>query len=146
MVQRPLQLGHRVDRIDQRHVRSGEDPLLVGKAPVLLHPAVEGPEGGGERRGVVEERLLHPDAEGREEDRTLEFLGVHETQAGVTILVLGMVGQTVELAEERGRVRTLGVATPEVLVERTRLRYRVPGGVGDEPVDPAPDQQSRSSR
>ena len=138
MVQRPLQLGHGVDRIDQRDVRGGEDPLLVGKAPVLLHPAVEGPEGRGEGGDVIEQGLLHPDTEGREEDGPLEFLRVHETQPGVAILVFGVVGQAIELAEERRRVGTLGVATPEVLVERARLRHGVPGGIGDEPVDPAP--------
>ena len=118
-----------------------EDALLVGEAPVLLQPPVEGPERGEQRGRVVEQRLLHADAEGGKEDRAAHALLVHQLQTGVAVAVLGVVAHRVEVAEELPDPLALGVAAAEVLVERARLRDGVEGRVGDEAVDLAADEQ-----
>ena len=135
-----LQLAHGVVRVDERDVRGGEDAVPVVEAPVLVQPAVEGPEGGHERRRVVDQRLLHAHAERREEEGGLEALGVHDLQAGVAVAVGGV--DRVQLAEQVGHSGGLGVAAPEVLVERPRLADRVERRVRDEPVDLAADQEA----
>jgi hypothetical protein len=90
----------------------------------------------------VGERLLHPDAQRGEEDGPFHALVVHDLQAGVAVLVLGMVGQPVEVAEQLGRVSAFRVAAPEVLVERARPGDRIPRRVRDEPVDATGHQQA----
>ncbi len=138
--QRPLELGHRVVHVHQGDEGGGEDALAVGEPPVLVDPAVEGPEGGHEGRGIADQGLLHPDGQGREEERALQVLVVHHGQSGVAVAVGRADG--VELAEQVADAGVARVAAPEVLVEGTRLGHRVERRVGDEPVDPAAHQQA----
>jgi hypothetical protein len=141
VVERPLELGDGGTGIDQGDVRGGEDALLVGESPVLVHPPVERLEGGHQRRLVIDQRLFHPDTECREEDGGFEALLVHDTEPGVAIAVLGTRADRLELAEQLGRVRAHRVAATEVLVEGSRPGDRVEGRIGDEAVDLAADQQ-----
>jgi hypothetical protein len=141
MVQRPFQLGDGEVRIDKRHIRGGEDPFLVRKAPIFVHPPVERLERRQECRHVVDERLLHADPEGGQEDRALYPLGIHQRQSGIAILVLGVLRQRVQIAEKLGRVRPLWVTASEVLVQSSWFGHRVPGRVGNETVDPTTYEQ-----
>ena len=53
--------------VGERDVGRGEDAVLVGEAPVLVEPPVEGAEQERDRLGVVLERLLVDHPEGREQ-------------------------------------------------------------------------------
>jgi hypothetical protein len=90
-------------------------------------------------RGIAGQRLLHPHAQGGEEEAPVESLAVHDGQACVAVAVLGADG--LELTEQGPHVLGLGVAAPEVLVEAARLGHRVEQGVGDESVDLPAHQQ-----
>ncbi len=122
-LQRPLEFTDRVVRLAQRDVRGAEDPLLVGESPVLVHPAVEGAEGGRRRVEVGQQRLLHPDAEGRQHDGALHALFVHQLPAARR--GRGTRGRDrLQVAEQRVQVRASRVAAAEVLVERAGLSDR----------------------
>jgi hypothetical protein len=88
----------------------------------------------------VGQGLLHADAEGGQQDGAFHALGVHHRDAGVPVAVFGPDG--LELAEQLQHVGALGVAPAEVLVHDAGRRHRVEGGVRDELVHLAPDQQA----
>ena len=90
--------------------------------------------------GSCGQRLLHPDAEGGEEEAAVDALGVHDRQPGVAVAVLG--ADRLEVAEQGGHVLRVGIPTSEVLVEAARLGHGVERGIGDEPVDLAGHQES----
>ena len=135
-----LELGHRGLHVDQGQHRRREDALLVGVAPIVLEPAVEGLEGGDQGRRVVSKRLLHADPERREQEAPVEALLVHDPQPGVAVAVLRVNG--LELTEEGPHVLGARVATSEVLVEAARLRDGIEERVGDEAVDLPAHQQT----
>ena len=132
--QDPLQLDDRPVGVGQRQVRRTEDAVLVGEAPVLLDPAVEGGERRRQRGQVVLQELLVEHAEGREQPDGLEPELVHAGQAGLGLPVLG--ADRLPLAEELQRRLPVGVA-PEVVVHRPGLGDGVEGGVGDGAADRA---------
>ena len=138
----PVDLGDGLGRVGEGEHRGGEQAAIAVEPPVLVQPQVEGPEGGVQGRQVMAEGLLHADAEGGKQERTLEALSVHQGQAGIPIPVAGVVGEGLEVAEHGGHVAALGVAPPEVVLEAARAGDRVEGGVRDELVDPATDQQA----
>jgi hypothetical protein len=105
---------------------------LVVDAPVLVGPAVEGPEGGVGRVDVVHQRLLHAHGEGREHEAAGHALGVHHLEAGVSVAVGGADG--LERAERAPDVVGRRPAA-EVVVEAARAGHRVELRVRDEPVD-----------
>ena len=134
----PLQLAQRPLDVHQAQVQGGEQALLVGEAPVVVQPAVERPERGGDGPDVVLQAGLHAHAQSGEHEASAQPLGVHEGQPLVAVAVGGADG--VELAEGLAHVAGRGLG-PEVLVEDAGLGHRVEGGVGDEPVDaPGHDQ------
>ena len=134
----PLQLAQRPVDVRQAQIQGGEQALLVGEAPVVVEPAVEGPKSGGDGPYVVFQAGLHAHAQGGEHEAPAQPLGVHEGQALVAVSVGRADG--VELAEGLAHVAGRGLG-PEVLVEDAGLGHRVEGGVGDEPVDaPGHDQ------
>ena len=134
LVERPLQLAHRLVDVGQRDVGGGEDAVPVGHAPVLGQPAVEGAEQQHDGARVVLERLLVEHAEGGEEPDLGQALGVHGGEAGVAVAVLGADG--LGLAHQLVHGPTVGVA-PEVVDQRPGRRDRVERRVGDGPADPA---------
>ena len=79
-----------------------EDAVLVVEAPVVVEPAVERPEGGVGGLGVAEQRLLHADAERREQEAGLDPLAVEDLQAGLGVAVLRVDG--LELTERAADV------------------------------------------
>jgi hypothetical protein len=129
-------------RVEQAEVGRGEDAVLVGVAPVVLHPPVERAEGGLGGLGIVGEGLLHPDAQRGEEEAGLHALVVHALEAGVAVAVLGADG--LELAEGRADV-VAGRLAPEVVVEHAGPGHGIERRVRDEAVDLARDHQPRLS-
>ena len=136
------QLGLGLGRVGERQHRRGEDAVVVGVAPVVLEPAVEGPEAGVQGVDVVGERLLEPDAERREEEAAVEPLGVHDGEAGVAVAVLGAVLDALEVAEGGPDVAG-GLLAPEVDVERPGPGDGVERRVRDEAADACPPTRSR---
>ena len=114
LVERPLELAHRLVDVGQRDVGGGEDPVLVRHAPVLGEPAVEGPEQQHDRPRVVLERLLVEHAEGGEEPDLGQPLRVHGGEAGVAVAVLGpdRLGCPHELVHRDGRRGCPGSSRP----------------------------------
>ncbi|MEZ5168856.1 MAG: hypothetical protein R2695_21105 [Acidimicrobiales bacterium] len=95
-----------------------------------------------QRGNVVLERLLHPDALGREQQHPLEPLLIHQFETGRSVPVAGVVRQRVELAEHLAEVHpAVDVLATEVVLEAPGFGHRVEGGVRDELVDPAADQE-----
>ena len=92
----------------------------------------------GRRLGVVPQRVLDADAEGREQQRRPDVLLVHHGQAGGGVPVLGP--DRLELAERLDDRLLLGVP-PVPLEERAGLGHRVEGGVGDVAVHLAANDQ-----
>ena len=80
-LERVLDLGLGPSRVLQADVRRREDPLAVVERPVVVHPLVERVEHRVQRVGIVEQRLLHADAERREQEAAGEALRVHELDA-----------------------------------------------------------------
>ena len=105
----------------------------MGEAPVVLQPAVEGRQGGHRGRDVVLQALLDAAREGREEEGAAEALLVHHLQARVAVLVLGVLGERLDLHEGAG-VDALGDLAPEERVEAAGHDDRVEGGVGMNPL------------
>ena len=90
--ERPGELVDRPGRVGQRQVRRREDAVLVGEAPVLLEPAVEGAEQQRDRLGVVRQRLLVDHPEGREQPAGVEPLLVERGDAGDGVAEAGRMG------------------------------------------------------
>ena len=109
---------------------------MVGtvEAPVLVEPQVEGVHRGHRRLDVVLERLLDAAGERRQHEHGLEALLVQDLHPGIAVLVLGMVGQPVDLHQRR-RVDALGDLAAEQQVQAARLDDRVERRVRDEVVD-----------
>ena len=134
LIQCPLQLDHGFVQVGQRDVGRGEDPVLVGHAPVLGQPPVERAEEQDDRTGVVLERVLVHHAERRKEPDLLQPLPVHYLEAGVAVPVLGTDG----LGRSHQLVRgTIPGIAPEVVEQRACRRDRVERGVGHGAVDAA---------
>ena len=91
------------------------------------------------RLDVVDERLLHADAEGREQEAAFEPLPVHHLDARLRMPVRR--ADRLELAE-RGADVVAGALAAEVLVEASRPRDRVEQRVRDEAVDLARDDEA----
>ena len=141
-VEHPGDLGLGQRGIGERdHGRRVQPAVPAVETPVVVQPAVERRERRVEGGNVTPERLLHPDTERGEQQRPLEALLVEETDPGGAVLVPGMVGERVELAEHRLQVEALGVAATEVVLEAAGAGDRVERRVGDELVDPAAHQQ-----
>ena len=83
-----------------------------------------------------------PTPKSGEEQGGFYVLGVHELEALVAVAVLGPLGDGVELAEHGLHVHAVFVAASEEVLKCARLGHRVEGGVGDESVDLAGDQQT----
>ena len=111
---------------------------MVGtvEAPVLVEPQVERVHRGHGGVDVVLERLLDTAGERRQHEHRLEVLAVQHLHPRVAVLVLGMVGQPVDL-HQRGRVDTLGDLAAEQQIQTARLDDRVERRVRDEVVDHA---------
>ncbi|CAI7975971.1 hypothetical protein FRAHR75_200077 [Frankia sp. Hr75.2] len=116
-VQHPLQLGHGVVDVEQGEHRNGEDPVLLGVAPVLLEPPVERAQAGVGQFDVVRHVLLDGHAEGGQHDGRLDTLVVHQVQPrgplderGVVLRVQDLaVGEAVRhLADEQALQRAGG--------------------------------------
>ena len=142
-VEHPLELGDAFVDVGQGEVGRGEDPFLVVESPVLVEPAVEGAERGARGRQVVPERLLHPDAQRREEQRAVELLVVHHLQPHVAIAVRRI--DRLEVAEEVDDAVTLLVVAAEVLLEAPGRSKPVERRVRDEAVHAAADEQPGAS-
>ena len=128
--------GHGVEHLD---VRGGEDPPLVGVAPVVVEPAVERLEHGHRRLRVVAESVLETDAERGEQQRCHDPLLVHHLQADVTVPVLGP--DRLQLTEGLDDVLLLRVAAVPV-EEGSRLGDGIEGRVGDVGAHLPADQQA----
>ena len=89
VVEGPLELPHGPVDVAEAEGGAGEDAVLVGEAPVLEQPPVEGGEEEGDGLGVVLEVLLVEDPEGGEQPHLVDALVVHGAEAGVVVAVLG---------------------------------------------------------
>jgi hypothetical protein len=93
-----------------------------------------------QRRGVVLERALHPDAEGRQHDRGFETLLVHDLQPGVAVAVLGVLLDRLQHPEGCAQVADTVLGSEEVS-KAARSGEVGEGRVGDEAVDLPADEQ-----
>ena len=138
-VEAPLELAHGSVEVGQGQERDREDPVLIGEAPVLVEPAVEGPQhlDGGLDVGL--HRALHADALRREQPRRLDALGVHAGQAGVTVEPLGVRGGI--LAGQLVADPLLAALAGEVVVERPGAGAGVDvARSGDDRMGPLPEE------
>ena len=91
VVEAPLELLDERVRVRRVQVRNSEDAVLVGEAPLVFDPAVERPAHLDRRLHVARQhRRLEHDALRREQPRGLDTLTVHDLQALVTLVPLGM--------------------------------------------------------
>ena len=113
-----------------------DDEPVVGtvEAPVLVEPEVEGVHRRHRRVDVVFEGFLDTAGECRQHEHGFEVLLVQDLHPRIAVLVLGMVGQPVDLHQRR-RVDTLGNLTAEQQIQTTRLDDRVERRIRDEVVD-----------
>ena len=126
-------------RIEERDVRRGEDAVRVVELPVVEHPRVEGVERRVRGLGIVDERLLHADAERGEQEAAFDPLLVHQRDPRRGLAVRRV--DRLELAE-RGANVVAGALAAEVLVERAGSGDGVEGRVRDEPVHPSGHQET----
>ena len=121
-------------RIRRVQVRNSEDAVLVGEAPLVFDPAVERAAHLDGRLDVGRQhRRLEHDALRREQPRGLDALRVHDLQALVTLVPLGVLRR--RLVERRQELLS-GELPREVVHERSRLRPRVHvGGAGQHRED-----------
>jgi hypothetical protein len=116
-VEDPLELLDGALDVEQRHERCGIDPILIGVAPVLLQPLVEGPDVQVGEVGVVAHAVLDAHRRRREQDRGVEALLVHQFQPRGAVLKRGMQGHGhVRLGDAPRLERT------QHLAQRTRRR------------------------
>ena len=95
-----LGLGQR--RVGEGDHRRGVEPAVAPvEAPVVVEPAVERLERGVQRGHVAPQRLLHADAERREQQGAVQPLLVEQPHPGVAVAVAGVLGDRVEVAEHR---------------------------------------------
>ena len=124
-------------RVGKRDDRCRQEPVVGAiKAPVLVEPQVEGMHRGHRRLDVVLEGLLDPARERRQHEHGLEVLLVQDLHPGITVLVLGMVAEAVDLHQRR-RVDALGDLPAEQQIETPRLDDGIERRVRDEVVDDA---------
>ncbi len=126
----------RSDRVRNGH---GEDPLVVGVAPVLVEPAVEGAQ---HLDGGLDVRLhgaFHADALGREQPRCFDALDVHTREAGIVVEPLRMRGGV--LAGQLVADPLLAALSGEVVVERPRAGAGMDvARAGDDRVGPLAEE------
>ena len=110
----PLDFPFGLLRVGEREIRRGVEPLLVVERPVVVHPLVERVERDVRGIGIVHERLLHADAERREEEGRLDVLLVElrDTRRGIAIAGIDRFEIT-----EHGADVVAGALAAEVLVE-----------------------------
>ena len=101
---------------------------MVGtvEAPVFVQPQIERVHRRHGRLDVVLEGFLDTARESRQHEHGFEVLLVQKLQPGIAILVLGMVGQPVDL-HQRGRVHAFGDFTAEQQIQATGFDDRVEG-------------------
>ena len=133
------QLGDGSVEVGQGQEGNAEDAVLIGEAPVLFQPAVEGPQhlDGGFDVGLHGSLHAHP--LGGEEPRRLHALIVHAGQPGVAVEPFGMGGRLFagQLVAHPGLVRL----TPKVVVQRPRSRSHVDVARSwDDRMDPVPEE------
>ena len=131
----PFDLLDRLVEVRQGEERDGEDAVVVGEAPVVVEPAVEGPEDVDGRLGVGLHRAFHADALRREQPCRLDALLVHAAQPGVAVEPFGvLVGVLArQLVAQTGLVAPAG----EVLVEGPGPGPHVHvAGAGQDRMDP----------
>ncbi len=118
---------------------------MVGaiEAPVLVEPQVERVHRRHGRVDVVFESFLDTAGERRQHEHGFEVLLVQDLHPRIAVLVLGMVGQPVDLHQRR-RIDTLGDLTAEQQVQAARLDDRVERRVRDELVDDATHDGERA--
>ena len=120
VVEAPLELLDEPVRVRRVQVRNSEDAVLVGEAPLVFDPAVERPAHLDRRLDVGRQhRRLEHDALRREQPHGLDALRVHDLQALVALVPLGVLRR--RLVERREEFLS-GQLPREVVHERARLR------------------------
>ena len=96
-----LELLDRQVGVGEGDVGRQEHPVVDDEADLFVHPPVEGADVGVERLDVVGELVLDVVGGGREHQRLVDALLVHERQAQVA--VAERLGLVAELGDERLR-------------------------------------------
>jgi hypothetical protein len=135
----PLQLLDGLLDDGQGDHGGGEDPALVVELPGLVHPLVQGVDGGVEEVRVVLHPLLDHAGERGEHQRAVEALLVHELEARGRLPERRR--RLDRLAEQLAAALPLRVADPVVLLLGARPRHHLEGRVRDVLGDPAAHRQ-----
>ena len=138
LVDHPLQVLLGLVGVDEAGQRRGDDPVVAGEAPVVVDPAVEGPEGGVETGRVVLQALLDTEPQRRQQEDRGDTLGVHHRHPGRPVPVLGP--DRLHLHQVLG-VDAGGVLRPVVVGQHPRLGHRIERGVRHHAEEPVADQQ-----
>ena len=138
----PLELLDRLLDDGQRDHRRGEDAVLVVEGPLLVHPLVEGVDGGVGQIEVVAHPLLEQAGQRREHERPVDAELVHDLEARRRLAEGGDGAH--RLADDLAVGLALGVPVAEVLLLGPRLGHHLEGGVGDVLADRAEDHDLRA--
>ena len=84
------------------------------------------------------ERFLHAARKRRQHEHRFDALVIHHCDTCITVLVLGVLREPLDLHQRR-RVDAFGNLAAEQQIQAPRLDDRVECRVGDEAVDPVPD-------
>ncbi len=122
-VDHPVELGHGAVEIEEREHRHAEDASVGFVAPVLFEPAVERSQAGVGQLDVIGHVLLDGHGHGRQHDRCLHALLVHQRQSGRPVGEGGIVLGVDDLAV----VEAFGDIADEQTLQRPGSRGEVAG-------------------